>query len=146
MLDPNINFSKFFAIFIVKFLIIECSFAQKYCPEDLELKPRGTSTNIKPPESCKLLYCSSNPTTNAETTNPNFHDFIFDQLELVFSVIVLCICQQIQENSEKFSIHSFGIAIILMHLHLHKIILYKLFTKLYPNSQISQFSKPIRVI
>ena len=125
MLDPNVNFAKFFAIFIVKFLIIECSFAQKYCPEDLELKPRGTSTNIKPPESCKLLYCSSNPTTNAETTNPNFHDF-FDQLELVvkvFSVIVFVIknliCQQIQENSGKFSIHSFGIAIILMHLHLH---------------------------
>ena len=80
MLDPNIKCSKFFVIFIVIFLIIECSFAIEYCPKDLELKPRGTYTNIKPPESCKLLYCSPNPTPNSETMNPNFHDF-FDQLE-----------------------------------------------------------------
>ena len=92
MLDQNINCSKFFVIFIVIFFIIERSFSIEYCPKDLELKPRGTSTNIKPPENCKLLYCSPNPTPNSETMNPNYHDF-FDQLELVvkvFSVIVFC--------------------------------------------------------
>ena len=54
MSNPNIKSSTIFAIVIVKFLIIECSFAMEYCPDDLELKPRGTSTNIKPPDNCKL--------------------------------------------------------------------------------------------
>ena len=54
---PNMKLSKMFAIHFVKLLIIERSFAMEYCLEDLQLKPRGTSTNIKPPDNCKLSSC-----------------------------------------------------------------------------------------
>ena len=66
----------------MKFQIIECSFAIAYCPEDLELKPRGTSTNIEPPDYCKLLTCLPDPTINSKTKNLDFHELL-DQLEHV---------------------------------------------------------------
>ena len=64
----------------MNFLIIECSFAREYCPEVLQLKPRGTSTNIKPPDNCKLSSCLPDPSTNSKTKNLDFHEFL-DQLE-----------------------------------------------------------------
>ena len=123
---PNIKSSTFFAILIVKFQIIECSFAIAYCPEDLELKPRGTSTNIEPPDYCKLLTCLPDPTINSKTKNLDFHEFL-DQLEhvsiqvgffLVVTVFssktwqsIYCSLKHLHCCSWNFKIHSFELVV-----------------------------------
>ena len=84
---PNIKSSTFFAILIVKFQIIECSFAIEYCPEDLELKPRGTSTDIEPPDYCKLSSCLPDPTTLSKIRIWIFTNFQTSQNMLVSKLV-----------------------------------------------------------
>ena len=38
-----------------------------------------------------FVCCSSNPITNSETTNLNFHEFFFDQLKQVLQVCLFCV-------------------------------------------------------
>ena len=94
---PNLIFSKLIGIFIVKVLIIECSYAIEYCPKDLELKPRGTSSNIKPPDNCKLLTCSPDPTMNSKIKNLDFHEFL-DQLEKAVIVFIFHFLFSLKDN------------------------------------------------